>query len=82
MIIGIPKEILPGETRVALVPGLVGVLTKMEHQILIEKDAGVAASFSDDQYVEAGAKIALSADEVFSKADIILRVQPPLEHPV
>lgn len=81
MKIGIPKEIVSGETRVALVPSMVNLLTKLEHEVLIEKDAGLASSFVDAQYEEAGAKIAGDAGAIYSQADVILKVQPTAEHP-
>ena len=82
MKIGIPKEIVKDETRVALVPSMVGVLTKLEHEVLIESGAGSAASFSDIQYKEAGALIAKDAADLYGQSDVILKVQPPEEHPV
>lgn len=82
MVIGVPKEILAGETRVALVPALIGSLTKLGHKILIEKGAGADALFSDEQYKEAGAEISVAAQEVYQQADIILKVQPPADNPI
>ncbi len=81
MKIGIPKEIVNGETRVALVPSMVSVLTKMDHEVLIERGAGEGASFSDQAYQEAGAQIVGSAKELYDQAEVILKVQPPAEHP-
>ncbi len=79
MIIGVPKEILPGENRVALVPDVASKLIKKGFEIIIEEDAGNKANFTNDAYRNAGAKVVKTADEVFSGADIILKVQRPLE---
>lgn len=74
MIAAVPKENTPGETRVALVPATIPSLTKAGLEILVESGAGLASGFSDEQYVEKGAKIAGSRDEVFA-ADVILQVR-------
>ncbi|MBE7559853.1 Re/Si-specific NAD(P)(+) transhydrogenase subunit alpha [bacterium] len=74
MIVGVPRETFPGENRVALVPGVLAALTKHKWEILIEKNAGLAAGFRDQDYVDKGAKIA-SREEVFQKADIVLQVR-------
>ena len=77
MKVGIPREIRPGETRVALVPAMVSVMTKMEHQVLVEKGAGLLSSFTDEQYEQAGATIVPDADRLYEQADVILKVQAP-----
>lgn len=77
--IGIPRELHPGETRVALVPQLVSTLTRDKHQVLVQKGAGAAAGFSDDEYVRAGATPANDAASLYAAADIILKVRPPQE---
>jgi hypothetical protein len=74
MIVGIPKETVQGERRVALVPDLVGKLTGARLDVIVEPGAGEAAGFADASYVEKGAR--LEAD-VLSKADVVLKVQPP-----
>src|SRR5262245_63137591 len=74
MKIGVPKEIYPGETRVALVPAGVGPLVKAGLQVIIERSAGEAAGFPDDAYTAQGATIGSRAD-VFQTADIILQVR-------
>lgn len=77
MKIGIPKEIAPNETRVAVFPGLVSQYKKEKHDVIVESGAGLASSFSDDAYRAAGAEIAASAADVYASADIIFKVQPP-----
>ena len=75
MIVGIPKETYPGECRVAIVPGNVSSLTGAEMEVLIEKGAGLASGYPDEEYTEKGAKIAESRAEIFEKADIVLQVR-------
>ncbi len=77
MVITIPKETLPGENRVACVPDVASKLIKAGYEVQIEKDAGLNAGFRDEQYVKAGAKIIDSADQLYSNADIVLKVQKP-----
>lgn len=77
MRIAVPKETSLNERRVALVPEVVRRLVKDGHQVLIEKGAGEAAFFPDEQYREAGAELAASVKEAFSGAELVLKVQPP-----
>ncbi len=74
--IGVPKEIHYQEKRIPLVPQGVGLLVANGHEVVVESDAGRAASFSNEQFAGAGAHIAYSPEEVF-KADIILKIAPP-----
>ena len=77
VIIGVPKEICPGEERVALTPANVGALLKKQGvEILIERGAGEAAGFQDGDYEAAGAKL-VDRDQIFSNARAILQVQTP-----
>lgn len=75
MIIGIPRESLPGETRVAATPQTVGQLIKLGYEVLVESGAGVAASFSDEAFVEAGASIGTTTEALAT--DIVLKVNAP-----
>jgi len=77
MIIGVLKEIHPGERRVALAPSGVKQCLKNGHLVLIEKEAGVIANFPDDQYKDSGAEIIDNASEVWSKADIVIKIREP-----
>jgi alanine dehydrogenase len=77
MIIGIPKESWRDERRVALTPAGVYALAKAGHQIIVQSDAGAGCGFSTEAYDEAGAKIAFSAEEVFARADLVVKVMPP-----
>jgi alanine dehydrogenase len=79
LFIGIPKEISYQENRIALVPDDVALLVNNGHQVLVETNAGKNAHFEDTDYSEAGAQIVYSPEDVY-KADIILKVAPPLAH--
>src|SRR5437879_314939 len=74
MIVGIPKEILPGEKRVALVPELAPKVVKAGMEILVQSGAGDAAGFVDSSYSQPGVRL---EPDVFGHADILLKVQPP-----
>ena len=75
MIIGIPRESLPGETRAAATPQTVGQLIKLGYDVVAESGAGALASFSDAAFTEAGATV-VAADQVWS-ADVVLKVNAP-----
>ena len=77
MIIGVPKELFPGERRVALVPSIVPSLTKASLDVLVEPSAGESAGFPDQAYVEKGARIASSRAQLFSDVDVLLQVRSP-----
>ncbi len=77
MLIGIPKEIKDHEYRVGATPAGVRELVNAGHQVIVQKDAGAAIDFEDKQYVAAGAKIVATAKDVYSKADMILKVKEP-----
>ncbi|MCC6162020.1 MAG: Re/Si-specific NAD(P)(+) transhydrogenase subunit alpha [Acidobacteria bacterium] len=74
MVIGVPRELVPGEDRVALVPASVGPLVKSGAQLIVEPGAGLRAGHSDEAYVTAGATLA-TRDEVLSHADVLLQVR-------
>ncbi len=76
MILGVPKEIVPGEHRVALVPESVGRLVKAGLTVHVAHDAGIAGGFSDSAYTSAGATVTDQAS-VFSGADLLCKVQKP-----
>lgn len=78
MVIGIPKEILSGENRVAITPDTASKLIKLGFEIVVETNAGLNAHFLDENYINAGAKILLNAKEVFEASDVICKVQRPV----
>ncbi len=84
MIIGIPKEIKEKEFRVGIVPSGVKALVQAGHAVLIEKGAGEGSGITDQQYSDAGASLAPSALEVWTKADLVMKVKEPLppEYPL
>lgn len=77
MIIGIPREILEREHRVAALPDEVAAYVQMGFEVIVEASAGEATLHSDADYVAAGAQVVAGAKEVFSRADIILKVKQP-----
>ena len=74
MKIGVPKEILPGETRVAVSPDSVKKFTSLGVEMLIQSGAGEAASMSDESLREAGATIVPDAASVYGQADMVFKV--------
>ena len=79
MIIGVPKEIKEQEQRVALLPSAVNQLTRHGHSVLVEKKAGAGSGYPDETYAKAGADIVDQAKDVFSRAEMIVKVKEPLE---
>ena len=77
MLIGVPKEIKNHEYRVGLTPSSVKELVKHGHQVMIEHDAGVAIDFTNEEYVAAGAEIVSSAEEIFARGEMIVKVKEP-----
>lgn len=75
--IGVPKEIHPGERRVACVPRAAVRLIKLGFDVLVESGAGAAAAFTDQAYQEAGATIVPDAATIWTKADLVLKVRAP-----
>jgi len=78
VIVGLPKEIKDNEYRVGLTPAGVRALKDAEHEILVEKSAGEGSGFEDSLYERAGATIIDSADAVWSKSDMIVKVKEPI----
>lgn len=79
MIIGVPKEIKTNENRVALTPAGAMELVKHGHEVYVQATAGVGSGFSDDQYVESGAKILPTIEDVYGIAEMIIKVKEPIE---
>ena len=77
MKIGALKEITSGEQRVALTPDSATHLQKLGHKCLVEKDAGLAAGFSDAQYIAVGVEILTTAEVLTEASDVIVKVRPP-----
>jgi len=79
MNIGIPKERRPFEYRVGLSPAGVEILSQMGKHVFVEHEAGVGAGFSDQEYEKAGARLVYSGEEVYGRADLLLKVARPLK---
>jgi alanine dehydrogenase len=77
MIIGVPKEVKKDEYRVALLPVGAELLTRDGHIVLFEKEAGSSSGFDDRRYARAGAQIVESADEIYARAEMIVKVKEP-----
>ena len=82
MIIGVPKEIKLQEHRVVLTPDSVKTLTDKGHVVLVQTNGGFEAGFTDENYKNAGGKIISSAEEIFRKAELIVKVKEPQESEV
>ncbi len=78
MIVGVPKETKADEYRVAILPVGVEELIRAGHRVLVETGAGTGSGISDAQYATPGAEIVQSAAEVFSRADLVIKVKEPL----
>lgn len=78
VIVGVPKEIMPGERRVAVIPDTVKKLVNSGARVLVEKGAGQGAYINDQDYESAEAELISDAEEIFAKADLIMKVKEPL----
>jgi len=74
---GVPKEIAPAETRVAVTPETVGLLQRMGLDVLVEAGAGASSFFADEKYAAAGAEIVEGPEALWSQADLVLKVAAP-----
>ena len=77
MIIGVPKEIKLQEHRIGLTPESVKILTSKNHEVLIQDHGGFEAGFTNEDYLIAGAKIIKTSEEIFKKAELIVKVKEP-----
>jgi alanine dehydrogenase len=78
MRVGVPREVKNREYRVALTPAGVTELVRAGHEVLVERGAGEGSSIPDDDYTAAGARIAAGADDVWTAADLLLKVKEPI----
>lgn len=81
MRIGVPREVHPGEMRVATTPDVVTQLQKFGFTVAVESGAGAGASFDDEAYQRVGATIITDPRELWASSDIVLKVRPPATHP-
>jgi alanine dehydrogenase len=82
MIIGVPKEVKDHEARVGIVPSGVKALVDARHKVLVETKAGELSSMPDNEYKQAGAEIVTSAEDVWKRADMVVKVKEPIEKEV
>jgi alanine dehydrogenase len=80
MIVGVPKEIKVHESRVAITPEGVSEFVHAGHSVLIQDGAGVASAITNEDFKQAGATIVATADDVWQKADLVLKVKEPIEN--
>ena len=78
MIIGLPKEIKAQENRVGLLPSAVYQLIRRGHRVLVQKAAGAGSGYGDEEYAGAGGEVTETAEEIFAKAEMIVKVKEPL----
>lgn len=78
MIIGVPKEVKNNENRIGLIPQSVEQLSKNGHEILVQKDAGKNIGYFDDQYLNAGAKIINTAEDLYKSSEMVVKVKEPI----
>lgn len=81
VIVGVPRETFPGETRVGLVPAAISMLKRSGAEVVIEAGAGQAAGFTDVEYTEKGARL-MTRDEIYAAADVIVQVRTSGANPV
>lgn len=79
MLIGIPKEIKNNESRVSVTPGGVKEFVRRGHQVFVQHMAGINSGFPDKEYEEAGAQILPHIEDVYAKAEMIIKVKEPIE---
>ncbi|WP_026549438.1 alanine dehydrogenase [Arthrobacter sp. Br18] len=79
MIVGVPKEVKNNEFRVAITASGVHEFRSHGHTVLIERNAGLGSNISDEEYLSAGAELVESADDVWQRADMVLKVKEPVE---
>ena len=84
MIVGVPAEGKNGESRVAITPAGVRELTSVGHTVLMQSGAGIGSSIRDDEFVATGASVLTDAIDVWSRADMVLKVKEPVadEYPL
>lgn len=80
MIIGVPKEIMPGEDRVSASPETVATMVKEGWTVLVETGAGEGSFYHDPEYLQAGAEIVNDVEDLYNRAQLILKVKEPLFH--
>ena len=75
----VPMEITEGESRVSITPDCIPALIKMGFKVFVQKDAGIASSYTDDDYKKSGAKICSKLSELYGKANLVVKIQRPIK---
>jgi len=78
MIVGIPKEVKEDEYRVAILPVGVEELVSRGHKVLVQVNSGIGSGLADDDYLQAGAELCESGEDIFKRADLIVKVKEPM----
>jgi alanine dehydrogenase len=78
MIVGVPKEIKADEYRVGIIPAGVEALVRRGHTVLVQQEAGVGSGIGDDEYAQAGAQMVARAEELYRRAELVIKVKEPL----
>jgi alanine dehydrogenase len=78
MIVGVPKEIKNNEFRVSMTPAGVHQFITSGHEVIVESSAGIGSAITDQDYINAGAKIVATSDEVWQQAEMIVKVKEPI----
>ena len=78
MIVGIPKEVKQDEYRVAILPVGVEELVSRGHKVLVQVNAGIGSGLADHDYLQAGAELCASGEDIFKRADLIVKVKEPM----
>ena len=79
MIVGIPKEVKEDEYRVAILPVGVEELVSLGHKVLVQANAGIGSGLADHDYLQAGAEMCATGEDIFKRADLIVKVKEPLQ---
>ena len=79
MLIGVPKEIKDRENRIGVVPGGVAQLVAAGHKVMVQKGAGLGAGIPDEKYLAAGAEIVLTKEDIWGRADMVMKVKEPIK---
>ncbi len=79
MIIGVPREVKDDEYRIAMLPVGVEELTQRGHTVLIQAGAGLGSGLADHAYLEAGAELVASAEEVYGRSELVVKVKEPMQ---
>ncbi len=77
MLVGVPKEIKPDEYRVGILPAGVEELTRAGHRVLVQSGAGVGSGIGDEEYAAQGAEMVARAEDIYARADLVLKVKEP-----